>query len=137
MNHTESLKNAGSPESTAQEDRQRYGQAALMPPVDVLEDPAGISLHADLPGVSSEGLRLHVEADTLTIDAEVAMTLPQGLQSTHTEVGVGRFHRSFTLSKELDTEKITAQLNNGVLTLRIPKAQHAKPRRIPIEVSQG
>ncbi|MBS0452727.1 MAG: Hsp20/alpha crystallin family protein [Proteobacteria bacterium] len=134
MNTSESLSTRRAPENTSQEDGQRYSQAALTPPVDVTEDSAGITLHADLPGVSNDKLRLQVEADTLTIDAEVGLTLPEGLQTSHTEVGVGRFHRSFTLSKELDTDKITAQLANGVLTLRIPKAQHAQPRRISIEV---
>ena len=122
-------------DGSPRQDDQRYGQTALTPPVDVTEDAAGITLHADLPGVSRDKLQLQVEADTLTIDAEVGLTLPEGLQSTHTEVGVGRFHRSFTLSKELDVEKISAELANGVLTLRIPKAQHAQPRRISIDVS--
>lgn len=134
MNTSESLSTRRAPENTSQEDGKRYSQAALTPPVDVTEDSGGITLHADLPGVSNDKLRLQVEADTLTIDAEVGLTLPEGLQTSHTEVGVGRFHRSFTLSKELDTEKISAQLANGVLTLRIPKAQHAQPRRISIEV---
>lgn len=123
------------PERSGANDWQRYDQAALTPPVDVTEDAGGITLYADLPGVSRDKLQLQVEADTLTIDAQVGLTLPEGLQSTHTEVGVGRFHRSFTLSKELDTEKISAELANGVLTLRIPKAQHAQPRRIAVDVS--
>mgnify|MGYP003584904700 CR=1 FL=1 len=135
MNTSEILNSRGTQASAPQQDGQRYSQSALTPPVDVTEDAAGITLHADLPGVSNDNLQLHDEADTLSIHAEVGLTLPEGLQSTHTEVGVGRFHRSFTLSKELDTEKITAKLANGVLTLRIPKAEHAQPRRIPIDVS--
>lgn len=135
MNGSETLSKPRAPANTRQEDGQRYSQAALTPPVDVTEDAAGITLYADVPGVSNDKLRLQVEADTLSIDAEVGLTLPEGLQSSHTEVGVGRFHRSFTLSKELDAEKITAQLANGVLTLRIPKAEHAQPRRISIDVN--
>lgn len=132
--NTERTGTRGEPARTPQQDRQSYGQAALTPPVDVMEDAGGITLYADLPGVSRENLQLQVEADTLTIHAEVGLALPEGLQSTHTEVGVGRFHRSFTLSKELDAEKISAELAHGVMTLRIPKAQHAQPRRISIEV---
>ncbi|MFC5605512.1 Hsp20/alpha crystallin family protein [Variovorax soli] len=132
---TDNLSTRNEPERNGAKDWQRYDQAALTPPVDVTEDAAGITLYADLPGVSRDKLQLQVEADTLTIDAQVGLTLPEGLQSTHTEVGVGRFHRSFTLSKELDTEKISAELANGVLTLRIPKAQHAQPRRIAVDVS--
>jgi HSP20 family protein len=113
----------------------RYANAALTPPVDVVEDATGITLYADLPGVPKENLKLQVEADTLTIEAEAAMAVPEGLQSSHTEVGLARFHRVFSLSKELDTENVTAELAQGVLTLRIPKAAHAQPRRIAINVS--
>lgn len=118
-----------------QKETSRYANGALTPPVDVLEDSTGITLYADLPGVPRDKLHLQVEADTLTIDAESALSAPEGLQSTHTEVGLGRFHRVFTLSKELDTEKVSAELANGVLKLRIPKAQHAQPRRIEIKAA--
>lgn len=113
---------------------QRYAQTTLTPPVDVVEDSSGITLYADLPGVPKDNLKLQVEADTLTIEAEAALSVPEGLQSSHTEVGLARFHRVFTLSKELDTENISAELTQGVLTLRIPKAAHAQPRRINIGV---
>ena len=108
--------------------------AALTPPVDVLEDSTGITLYADLPGVPRDKLQLRVEADTLVIDADSALVMPDGLNSSHTEVGLARFHRVFTLSKELDTENVEAELAHGVLKLRIPKAAHAQPKRIPIQV---
>jgi len=133
--NTQSLNTSGELPRAPGPDGQRYAPAALTPPVDVVEDASGITLLADLPGVTRDRLQLQVEADTLTIDAEVGLSLPEGLQSTHTEVGVGRFHRSFTLSKELDPDRIAAELSNGVLTLRIPKAQHAQPRRIAIDVA--
>jgi HSP20 family molecular chaperone IbpA len=114
--------------------RARYSDAALTPPVDVIEDANGITLYADLPGVSRDKLDLKVEADTLTIEAESDLAMPEGLTSHHTEVGLARFRRVFTLSKELDTEKVTAELAQGVLTLRIPKAEHAQPRRIEVRV---
>lgn len=113
---------------------QRYAQTTLTPPVDVVEDSSGITLYADLPGVPKDNLKLQVEADTLTIEAEAALNVPEGLQSSHTEVGLARFRRVFTLSKELDTENVSAELAQGVLTLRIPKAAHAQPRRINISV---
>ncbi|MFS2033096.1 Hsp20/alpha crystallin family protein [Polaromonas sp. CT11-55] len=113
----------------------RYANATLTPPVDVIEDSTGITLYADLPGVPKENLKLQVEADTLTIEADSALAAPEGLQSSHTEVGLGRFHRVFSLSKELDTENVTAELAQGVLKLRIPKAAHAQPRRINVKVA--
>lgn len=139
-NH-DALQNGMSSSSTEvtrqQQGRQpaRYANATLTPPVDVVEDGTGITLYADLPGVPKENLKLQVEADTLTIEAESALAAPEGLQSSHTEVGLGRFHRVFSLSKELDTENVTAELTHGVLKLRIPKAAHAQPRRINVKVA--
>ncbi|MES2399769.1 MAG: Hsp20/alpha crystallin family protein [Pseudomonadota bacterium] len=112
-----------------------YSEEALIPPVDVVEDSAGITLYADLPGVTREKLDLQVELDTLTINAEAELPLPEGLTATHNEIGLARFRRVFTLSKELDTEKVSAELSLGVLKLRIPKAAHAQPRRIEIQVA--
>lgn len=110
-------------------------EAALLPAVDVIEDAAGITLYADLPGVSKENLALHVEADTLTIEGEVALPMPDGIEASHTEVGLPRYRRVFTLSKELDSSKVAAEFNQGVLKLRIPKAEHAQPRKIEIRVA--
>ncbi|KAF1047657.1 Hsp20/alpha crystallin family protein [Xylophilus sp.] len=111
----------------------RYDDAALTPPVDVIEDAGGITLYADLPGVSRDKLDLQVKSDTLTIEAESGLEVPAGLSSHHAEVGLARFRRVFTLSKELDTEKVTAELSQGVLKLHIPKAAHAQPRRIGVQ----
>jgi len=124
----------GAPRPTDSGQAPRYQSAALTPPVDVVEDAGGITLYADLPGVSRDKLNLHVEAETLTIEAESGLSVPDDLKISHTEVGLGRFRRVFTLSKELDTEKVSAELAQGVLKLRIPKAEHAKPRRINVEV---
>ena len=133
MNDVDTVRTT-SPSTVARQDRAGYGEAALTPPVDVVEDGTGITLYADLPGVSKDKLHLQVESDTLTIDADSNLRVPEGLQSSHTEVGLARFHRVFTLSKELDTEKVSAELAQGVLTLRIPKVAQAQPRRIDVEV---
>ena len=117
---------------STQQEPVRNGPS-LMPPVDVLEDASGITLYADLPGVPKDKLNLHVEADTLTIEGDVTIPTPEGLEASYAEVGLPRYRRAFTLSKELDAGKVTAELSNGVLKLRIPKAEHAKPRRIEIQ----
>jgi len=109
-------------------------EADLMPPVNVFEDAAGITLYADLPGVPKDKLNLQVEADTLTIEGELSLDTPEGMEAIYAEIGLARYRRVFTLSKELDSEKISAELRNGVLTLRIPKAKHAQPRRIEVKV---
>ena len=109
--------------------------AALLPPTDVIEDAAGITLYADLPGVPKDKLTLQVEADTLTIEGEVTLFLPEGMESSHAEVSLPCYRRAFTLSRELDSGKVSAEFNQGVLKLRIPKVEHAQPRRIEIQVA--
>ncbi len=109
-------------------------EMTLMPPVDVIEDANGITLYADLPGVPKDKLNLHVEADTLTIEGEVALDVPEGMEPSHAEVSLPRYRRVFTLSKELDSGKVGAEFNHGVLKLRIPKAEHAQPRKIEVRV---
>jgi len=109
-------------------------EGTLLPPVDVIEDAQGITLYADLPGVPKDKVTLHVEADTLSIEGEVALEVPEGMQASHAEVRLPRYRRVFQLSKELDANKVTAELNHGVLKLRIPKAEHAQPRKVEIRV---
>jgi HSP20 family molecular chaperone IbpA len=105
---------------------------ALMPPVDVIEDSTGITLYADLPGVSKDKLDLSVEGDTLNIEGQVSIDMPETMQASYAEVNCPRYRRVFTLSKELDPNRISAELSQGVLKLRIPKAEHAQPRRIEV-----
>ena len=109
-------------------------EAALLPPVDVVEDATGITLYADLPGVPRDKLDLRVEGDQLNIEAELALPMPQGMTPSHAEVSRARYRRAFTLSKELDADKVSAELSHGVLRVRIPKAEHAQPRKISVQV---
>ena len=110
-------------------------EPALLPPVDVVEDATGITLYADLPGVPKEKLQLRVDGDQLAIEAELALAVPEGMAPTHAEVGRSRYRRAFTLSKELDADKVGAELAQGVLRVRIPKAAHAQPRKIEVKVA--
>ncbi|MEW6133768.1 MAG: Hsp20/alpha crystallin family protein [Pseudomonadota bacterium] len=118
--------------NTAEAERR---DTAMLPAVDVVEDAGGITLYADLPGVPKDKLALQVEGDTLTIEGEIALDLPEGMEASHAEIGLPRFRRQFTLSKELDTDKVSAEFRQGVLKLRIPKAEHAQPRRIEVKVA--
>jgi HSP20 family protein len=107
---------------------------ALLPRVDVLEDEEGITLLADLPGVSKDQLELRVDGDALVIEGVMAEFTPEKLEPVYAEVRLPRYRRSFTLSRELDASRIEANLKDGVLTLRIPKQAHAQPRRISVQV---
>ena len=117
--------------SEAELDQENFG--ALLPPVDVYEDETGITLTADLPGVSKERLGVKVNGDNLLIEGDVSVPAPQEMELLYAEIIASSYRRSFTLSRELDASKIEANLKDGVLKLRIPKAEEAKPRRIEIK----
>ena len=106
--------------------------APLAPPVDVLEDENGITLKADLPGVSKDNLSIRVDGETLTIEGRVRLGEAQNLDAVYAEVRVARYKRSFVLSRDLATSKIDAAIKNGVLQLRVPKLEQAKPRRVAV-----
>ena len=106
--------------------------AALMPAVDVLEDENGITVKADLPGVSKDTLSVRVDGETLTIEGVVNLDEAQHLEPVYAEVRLAQFKRSFALSRDLDTSRIDAAMKDGVLKLRVPKLEQAKPRRIAV-----
>jgi HSP20 family molecular chaperone IbpA len=112
----------------------RGDEPALLPPVDVIEDNTGITLYADMPGVPKDRLQLRVEGDQLFLEGEMALAVPTGTEPSHAEVQLSRYRRTFTLSKELDADKVSAELSQGVLRVRIPKAEHAQPRRINVQL---
>lgn len=105
---------------------------ALIPLVDVSEDETGITLLADLPGADRESLSIRVDGDTLTLEAPISLGEPPEMEAVYAEVRAGRWRRSFTLSRELDSESIEASLKDGLLTLRLPKQERARPRRIEV-----
>lgn len=105
----------------------------LQPAVDIIEDAKGITLYADLPGVNRDGLNLRVEGESLVIEGTSKLELPKGAKPVYAEQRSLSFRRRFTLSTDLDAEKIDAKLANGVLMLRIPKTQAAQPRQIEVK----
>ena len=113
---------------------ERAEPGVMLPPVDVVEDALGIMLYADLPGVPKDKLHVRIDADALTIEGEVSLPLAGNLEPSHVEVQMPRYQRTFTLGKELDSEKVSAEFRHGVLKLSIPKVEHAKPRKIEISV---
>ena len=107
----------------------------LLPRVDVYEDQTGITLTADLPGVSRERLSLEVNQNLLVIEGETLLDAPTNLQALYAEVHNPRYRRRFTLSSELDTEAVEATLRDGVLTLRLPKKAVHQPRKIEVQTA--
>jgi HSP20 family protein len=113
---------------------QSESMRAMLPPCDIAEDEAGITLLADLPGVSRERLAIKVTGDNLVIEGTADVPIGADMELLYGEVPSPHYRRSFTLSRELDPAKIDAKLTNGVLRLRIPKAEEARPRRIEVSV---
>jgi HSP20 family protein len=111
--------------------------SSFVPPADVLVDDDGVTVHMDVPGVGSEHLDIELENDMLTVRGE--RPYPYGDDSNLTgrriERGFGRFERSLRVPRGLDPDAIEASLTDGVLTLRVPKPESLKPRRIQVKES--
>jgi HSP20 family molecular chaperone IbpA len=109
-------------------------RATIVPAVDVFEDQTGITVVADLPGVSKERLDVKVQDGNLVIEAEARVPTPDGLRLRHAEVQAPAYFRALTLSPDFDTARIEANLQDGVLKLYIPRREEARPRRIEVRV---
>ena len=86
----------------------------------------------EIPGVSKESVEVGVENNVLTITGRIDFSKYEGLQPLYTEYNIGNYSRSFRLSNEIDQEGIKAELNDGVMTLVLPKSERAKPRTIKV-----
>jgi HSP20 family molecular chaperone IbpA len=117
------------------EDAARHEGSTMLPAVDVVEDASGITLFADLPGVPKDKLGIHVEADVLTIEGEVSLPMATDMEASHAEIRLPSYRRAFTLGQELDRDKVAAEFKQGVLKLHIPKAEHAKPRKVEVKIA--
>lgn len=113
----------------------RTTESALRAPVDILEDSESLLLTADMPGVSKERLNVRVDGNTLLLEGSVQFDLPAKAEAVHADVRATVYRRSFVLSRELDAEKIQANLKDGVLTVRIPKRAALRPRKIEVQGS--
>ena len=105
------------------------------PKVDILEKDDELVVLADVPGASPEHIDVDFEDGTLTIDAKVPTRDEKGAEYLAREYGVGDYHRTFQVSEAVDGEKISAEYAAGVLSLHLPKAEAAKPRKIEIKTA--
>ncbi len=110
----------------------RARERHLRPPVDIYETSEGLVLVADLPGVTKETLRVDVDGDLLTISGKAGHIAPG--DAIYREYELANFYRQFELGDEVDRDKITAELKQGVLTLKLPKAERVKPKQIEVKV---
>jgi HSP20 family molecular chaperone IbpA len=130
------MQNNGQIQTTGQPSAKaaRVSDVGITPPVDIFEDVGGITLRADLPGVSRENLDVRVESGHLLIEGQINIPVQDGLSVVYAEARGAAYQRSFTLSNELDSTGVQANLKDGVLTVRVPRSEAAKPRRIEVQV---
>lgn len=111
----------------------RSNEKYIRPAVNIIETEEGLVLTADIPGASKEALDVNVEKGILTISAPAQRPMPG--TSAYREFELASYYRQFTIPESLDHEKAKADYANGILTLRIPKAEIAKPKRIEVKVA--
>jgi HSP20 family protein len=114
--------------------KAREESLALAPAVDIYENAQGITVQADMPGVSKDGLSIQADRNSLVIEGNAVIDVPAAMEAIHADVQATRYRRSFALSGELDAERIEATLKDGVLTLRIPKRAEFRPRKVEVRV---
>lgn len=111
----------------------RSSEKYIKPAVNIIETAEGLTLTADVPGASRESLDINVEKGILTINAPVSWTMPGN--PLYREFELASYYRQFSIPESLAHDKATADLSNGILTLKIPKAEVAKPRKIEIKLT--
>jgi HSP20 family molecular chaperone IbpA len=109
--------------------------ASIRPLVDIFETADGITLQADMPGVSRDGLNLRVEGPNLLVEGTIGIVPEQQMSALYADVRSTQYRRSFVLGNELEIENIDANLKDGVLTVRIPKRPELRPRKIEVRGS--
>lgn len=105
----------------------------FVPRSDVYETDAAIVVVAEMPGVDEKNVDITLEKNVLTITGRVKEEAPEGLRLALSEYGSGDFERRFALSQSVDRDGISAAVKNGILTLTLPKAREAQPRRIEVK----
>jgi len=125
---------AREPSSAMQSSRQE-DELVIRPAVDIFEDANGIVVQADMPGVSKDQLNVQADRNGLVIEGRATLDMPEGMEALYADVRSTRYRRNFVLGGELDTDRIEANLKDGLLTLRIPKRAELRPRKIEVRAA--
>ena len=126
----------GSQEVAAARDGERTRPRPVYAPrTDIFETDDGLVILADMPGVSADGVDVTLERNVLTIRGRTEDSPPQGFSPVYLEYQPGDFERVFTLSEDIEAERIQANVKSGVLRLFLPKAGPAQTKRIQVRAS--
>lgn len=104
----------------------------FVPTTDIFETEPALTIVLEMPGVDKDNVDISIEDNVLTVHGRLDFAKYDGLQPVYTEYNIGHYRRSFSLSNKIDQSKISAEMTDGVLTLMVPKAEEAKPKRILI-----
>ena len=104
----------------------------FLPITDIFETPEALTVVLEMPGVDRNSIEANVEGDIVTIEGRIDFAKYEGMQPVYTEYNVGHYARSFEISSRIDQSKISAQIKDGVVTIVLPKAEQAKPRKIQV-----
>jgi HSP20 family protein len=104
----------------------------FVPAADIYEAENELAVILEMPGVEKKNVQVRVEDDVLNVEGRLDLAKYQGLQPLYTEYNIGHYARSFRLSSKIDQGKIAAEMKDGVLSLKLPKIEEAKPRTIQI-----
>lgn len=104
----------------------------FIPEADIFESDQALTLVLEMPGASKESVEVSVDDDILMIEGRIDFSKYQGLHPLYTEYNIGNYSRRFQISNVIDQGAIRAEMKDGVMTLVLPKAVKAKPRRIDV-----
>lgn len=102
------------------------------PETDILETEQELLVTMDMPGVAKDAVEIKVEKNTLQVEGRIDLKRYETLKAQYAEYNLGHFSRSFQLSSEINQDRISAKMDQGVLTLTLPKAEQAKPKQIAV-----
>ena len=105
---------------------------AFLPTTDIFENEDALTVVLEMPGVDKSNIDVDIENGTLTVEGRINFDKYKDMQPAYSEYNVGPYRRSFRISNRVDQDKIKAEMRDGVMTLVLPKAKEAKPRRIEV-----
>ena len=104
----------------------------FLPTADIYESQESLTVILEMPGVEKDNVEVRIEDNVLSVEGRIDLSKYQGLLPLYTEYNIGHYARSFRLSDAIDQAKINAEVKDGVLSLKLPKAEKAKPRTIRV-----